>query len=163
MVSTDQSDFFSSLVWNGSGSPPSEPQSDSGSEPVLKQCGRCRENLPIENFYTDNTRKDGHNNSCKSCIQKYNATYSKKRRAEPEETTMEPESSSDTLYIMSISLLPGMIKIGRSNNPEERAKQLGTSLPFRLTVERSYSGKGFLERTLHCLLYTSDAADDLRV
>ena len=42
-----------------------------------------------------------------------------------------------------------MIKIGRSANPEERAKQLGASHPFRIKVEFSYGGKGFLEKTLH--------------
>ncbi len=50
---------------------------------------------------------------------------------------------------MTNSLLPGIVKIGRSCNPEERAKQLSTSQPFRVVVERSYGGKGFLEKTLH--------------
>ena len=62
---------------------------------------------------------------------------------------MEPDESADALYIMSNSLLPDMIKIGRSINPEDRARQLGASHPFRIKVECSYGGKGFLEKTLH--------------
>ena len=45
--------------------------------------------------------------------------------------------------------LPGEIKIGRPNNPEERAKQLSAGQNFRIVVKRSYGEKGFLEKTLH--------------
>ena len=76
----------------------------------------------------------------------------KRRRTEPDTPEMNeeaPQVEPDSLYIMSNSLLPGIVKIGRSANPEERARQLGTSHPFRLIVEFSYGGKGFLEKTLH--------------
>ena len=149
MGSTDQSDFTSRLVWNGSGSPPPEPQSDSGSEPFLKLCAKCNEEQPLDNFYKDSTKPGGLRNCCKTCVIKQNTQYAKKRRVDSEETPMEQEDSTDALYIMSNSLLPDMIKIGRSINPEDRARQLGASHPFRIKVECSYGGKGFLEKTLH--------------
>ena len=46
-------------------------------------------------------------------------------------------------------MLPGMVKIGRSACPEERAKQLAASHPFRIVVQYSYGEKGFLEKTVH--------------
>ena len=146
---TEQEEFLSTLVWDGS-SPSSEIPSDSGSEPVLKVCTKCNEEQPLDNFYKDSRKSDGVKRWCKSCFCKQqNALYAKKRRVDQEETSMEPDESADALYIMSNSLLPGIIKIGRSANPEERARQLGTSHPFRLTVEFSFGGKVFLEKTLH--------------
>ena len=145
---TEQEEFLSTLVWVGSSSP-SEPQSDSGSEPVLKVCTRCNEEQPLDNFHKDTTKPGGLRYWCKICISKKNASYHKKRRVDLEDTSMEADDTTDALYVMSNSLLPGMIKIGRSTNPEERAKQLGASHPFRIKVELSYGGKGFLEKTLH--------------
>jgi hypothetical protein len=55
----------------------------------------------------------------------------------------------DSLYIMENPRIPGEVKIGRSQNPEERAKQLSAGNNFRLVVRRSYGEKGFLEKTLH--------------
>ena len=37
---------------------------------------------------------------------------------------------TDDLYLMSISLLPGVVKIGRSRCPTQRALQLQESSPF---------------------------------
>ena len=55
----------------------------------------------------------------------------------------------DSLYIMENPRIPGEVKIGRSQNPEERAKQLSAGNNFRLVVRHSYGEKGFLEKTLH--------------
>ena len=62
---------------------------------------------------------------------------------------MTEEYIPDSLYIMENPRIPGEVKIGRSQNPEERAKQLSAGNNFRLVVRRSYGEKGFLERTLH--------------
>ena len=40
-------------------------------------------------------------------------------------------------------------KIGRSQSPEDRAKQLSAGHNFRLVVKCSYDGQGFLEKTMH--------------
>ena len=59
------------------------------------------------------------------------------------------EHHPDSLYIMENPRLPGEVKVGRSQNPEERAKQLSAGHNFRIVVRRSYGEKGFLEKTLH--------------
>ena len=97
---------------------------------------------------------------CKTCNNsKCAANYHKKRRVEtedPYETSeqvqdVEPcsDTGADSLYIMSNSWRDDMVKIGRSSNPEERAKQMNASHPFRLAIEHSCGGKGFLEKPLH--------------
>lgn len=65
------------------------------------------------------------------------------------EYAVAEEHIPDSLYIMENPRLPGEIKIGRSHNPEERAKQLSAGQNFRIVVKRSYGEKGFLEKTLH--------------
>jgi hypothetical protein len=55
----------------------------------------------------------------------------------------------DSLYIMENPRIPGEVKIGRSQNPEERAKHLSAGNNFRLNVKHTYEEKGFLEKTLH--------------
>ena len=59
------------------------------------------------------------------------------------------ESRPDSLYIMVNPRIPGEIKIGRSCDPEERAKQLSNQQNFRLVVKHSYKDKGFLEKIIH--------------
>jgi len=39
-----------------------------------KHCSRCNQNLSVENFYKDSSRKDGLSNKCKAC------TYTKQRK-----------------------------------------------------------------------------------
>ena len=50
---------------------------------------------------------------------------------------LEPAKEEDALYVMENPLLPGIVKIGRSSDPEERARQMSTSHPFRLRVQRA--------------------------
>ena len=55
----------------------------------------------------------------------------------------------DALYVMLNPLLPHMIKIGRSIDPEGRAKDLSKSQPFLIGVCYRYDGYGFLEHCIH--------------
>ncbi len=143
MESEDRSDLFASLVWDGSA-----PQSDSGTEPIVRKCSKCQEEKTLDSFHNGQAY-------CKSCRKEYDAArpgrHDRKRPAESEHVSglEEPDTVADSLYVMSNSWRPEMVKIGRSSNPEERARQLGASHPFRITVEHSYGGKGFLEKTLH--------------
>ena len=156
MEAEDPSEFFASLVWDGGGPPPSEEDVD---EPILKKCAKCQDLKPLEYYHKDIGKKDGLCSYCKPCNITNAANYQKKRRVETEDPSETPEqvhdvepckdTGADSLYIMSNSLLPDIVKIGRSSNPEERAKQLGASHPFRLRVECSYGGKGFLEKSVH--------------
>lgn len=143
---SDKMEFLESLAWEGEANQPSEQVPENWVEYLLKRCPGCQEEQSSDNFYKESAKKDGLSHYCKTCTCAKAAI--RKRRAEPEDTS--PESSAcDSLYIMTNSMLPGMVKIGRSGNPEERAKQLSVSQPFRVVVERSYGGKGFLEKTLH--------------
>jgi hypothetical protein len=65
------------------------------------------------------------------------------------EFAVAEEMIPDALYIIENPRIPGEIKIGRSHNPEERARQLSSGQNFRLVLKRSYGEKGFLEKTLH--------------
>ena len=145
MEDDDPTEFLANLVWDGGGDP-----SDSGTEPIVRKCSKCQEEKTLDFFHKGGAY-------CKSCRKEYDAARNtrvdKKRPAESERVSEiedpEREVEPDSLYIMSNSLLPDIVKIGRSSNPEERAKQLGTSHPFRLRVECSYGGKGFLEKSVH--------------
>ena len=129
--------------------PSSEP-SETPSETSSKVCADCQENLPVETFYVCSTNKDGRQNRCKKCFQQ---TYKgRKKRLQDDNVTSdeaEQQISPDALYIMENPRIPGEIKIGRSANPEERAKALSAGNNFRLAVKRTYEEKGFLEKTLH--------------
>jgi len=121
-----------------------------GSEPVLKRCPKCQLEQSLGEFYSSIKTKDGLSFCCKTCFKGY-----RKRPLEVEPDSdacngrAESSEGPDSLYIMENTLLPGMVKIGRSACPEERAKQLAASHPFRLIVQYSYGEKGYLEKTLH--------------
>ncbi len=66
---------------------------------------------------------------------------------------IEASSSEDDhhLYVMSASdgYLPGLVKIGRSKNPAERACQLQEQMPFHIEIDCIYYGKGDHEKAVH--------------
>ena len=147
MESEDPSEFFDSLVWDGMDPPPSEEDVD---EPIMRKCSKCQEEKTLDFFHKGGAY-------CKSCRKEYDAARNtrvdRKRPAESERVSEiddpEREVEPDSLYIMSNSWRADIVKIGRSSNPEDRARQMNTSHPFRLTIERSYGGMGFIEKTLH--------------
>ena len=132
--------------------PSSEP-SETPSEASSKECPECHENLAVDAFYVCASNKDGRQNLCKKC---FHQTYKGGKKTETEPQTskggkkIETEQvSPDALYIMENPRIPGEVKIGRSQNPEERAKALSAGNNFRLVVKQTYEEKGFLEKTLH--------------
>lgn len=54
----------------------------------------------------------------------------------------------DHLYFIQTSN-NGMIKIGRSINPEKRLKQLQTGNPFKLKLIHVFEKQGYKEKILH--------------
>jgi len=54
----------------------------------------------------------------------------------------------DHLYLIQ-SDKTGMIKIGRSKNPQRRLKTLQTGNPNQLRLIYVYEGKGYLESSVH--------------
>ena len=56
---------------------------------------------------------------------------------------------TDDLYLMSISLLPGVVKIGRSKCPTQRALQLQESSPFWVFPQFVWANRGTDEKKVH--------------
>ena len=61
---------------------------------------------------------------------------------------MRNKMNNDDLYIIQ-SDLTGMIKIGRSKDPQKRLKQLQTGNPNKLKLIVSFKGDGWKEKILH--------------
>ena len=147
MEDDDPAEFFASLVWDERDPPPSEEDVD---EPIVRKCSKCQEEKTLDFFHKGGAY-------CKSCRKEYdaarNSKVDRKRPAESERASEiddpEREVEPDSLYIMSNSWRDDVVKIGRSSNPEERVRQMSQSHPFRLAIERSCGGKGFLEKPLH--------------
>ena len=69
-------------------------------------------------------------------------------------TCYDIEASSEDdhhLYVMSASdgYLPGLVKIGRSESPAERACQLQEQMPFHIKIDCIYYGMGDREKAVH--------------
>jgi hypothetical protein len=129
---------------------PASEASESPSEASSKACVECQETFPLEAFYVCASHKDGRQKLCKKC---FGQTYKGGKKKPQDDNTAsdetEPQVSPDALYIMENPRIPGEVKIGRSQNPEERAKALSAGNNFRLAVKQTYEEKGFLEKTLH--------------
>jgi hypothetical protein len=143
------SDLLDSLRW--------DPLAHDQPSARSKLCSLCRESVQLCDFYKHPNTKDGLQSQCKACMLKAQIArapgahrlQSEAPSVECSEFAVTQELVPDALYIMTNPRLPGEIKIGRSRDPEERAKQLCAGNNYRMTVLRIYPGKGFLERTIH--------------
>ena len=60
------------------------------------------------------------------------------------------QEESDHLYLMTASqFLDGLVKVGRSQHPAERACQLQTGMPYHMCVRVIFNGMGHRERDVH--------------
>lgn len=108
--------------------------------PSLKTCISCKVEKPMTDFH-----KCGPGGQLRAdCSDCRNAFC---RQSRFKKLTLTP--GEDSLYIMSCPKLAGMVKIGRSKNPKDRALQLQHGLPLTIQVEAEYEGFGFLELLLH--------------
>ena len=136
-------DLLDSLRWD----PPEQSTAS-------KVCTSCHESVLRDDFYDHQFAKDGKHSWCKACV-KSRARISQKNRSEApsvacsSEFAVTQELVPDALYIMENPRIPGEIKIGRSRDPEERAKQLCAGNNYRMIVKRTYGEKGYLEKTIH--------------
>ena len=126
-----------------------------------KRCSRCEDQVPLEMFSRLTASRDGRQAYCRACYQDYKA----QRRAgatstvggpevspeDEEEDEPEPQGGSD-LYVFANSLIPGILKVGRSIDPAKRGRQLEAGHPFRIVVRAVCSGLGHLEPDVHRLL-----------
>jgi hypothetical protein len=135
--------------------------SDSSGFGGAKTCKRCCRMLPITSYYTSASCKGRRVGKCKECWSE--SYFENKRRPSSEETedTEEQEPLKricrpSNLYIMCLSTDPGGfihgLKIGRSCNIEERARDLASSLPFDMVVLATIPGAGRAEVAVHAHL-----------
>ena len=92
-------------------------------------------------FYKQPRSSDGLGHKCKDCISTENKQKHQRKKDE--------EGSFDALYIFSCPLIPGLIKLGRSDTPGLRADQMSIGWPFQLVVENIYPHCGSLELAVH--------------
>ena len=138
--------------------------SSSSENQDTKACCTCHKELPVDQFHKCKAAKDGLQWFCKSCNIAAQLRWARNNRVvgpvdndnlveDPSDVVDDlmivEELTPDSLYIMENPRIPGEVKIGRSKNPEERARQLSNGHPFTVVVRRSYERKGFLEKTLH--------------
>ena len=60
-----------------------------------------------------------------------------------------PNRNRDHLYIMTSAAFPGICKIGRSHDPQERASELHASMPFYINIYCVFWGLGSDEKKAH--------------
>ena len=130
-------------------------QQDVEMEAQMKWCKNCEDDKPCSEFY-----KTGNSlfPQCKSCtIARSKEWRLEKKTQDLTRFTFDPEEAvpndtpqgPDSLHVLTNPLIPGMVKVGRSHLPHERAKQLSVSQPFELVASYLYEGLGFLEPFLH--------------
>jgi hypothetical protein len=123
-----------------------------------KACRKCARMLPLTSYYVDQQNRDGHASRCKECFKEDKREY--RRRATDDTDTDEQESKRicrpNHLYVMRIgSDINGAthgLKIGRSGNVEERARDMVSSLPFDMVVLATIPGEGHIETAVHAHL-----------
>ena len=117
-----------------------------------KICANCRSEEHLEAFPSHPLTKDGRQTWCRKCL----GLTKKKRKPDEENQDKQPDDASDdiselvdSLYVFTNPLVPNMLKIGRSFDPNKRAKKLATSHPYELVINYTYQRWGFLEKMVH--------------
>jgi hypothetical protein len=132
-----------------------------------RQCPRCCEELAADCFYSTG-------GYCKGCTKRYNKIYNeerkRKRQADPYSEDEHPSDAAPDadaeaeapeapyapdLYIFSNSLLPGILKIGRTNDVERRRVEMQRSQPFHVNTVATFPGKGHLRGVIHTALHAN--------
>ena len=111
--------------------------------PETKVCAHCQLEKALAHFNSNGRGRV--RTECRIC---QSAQHNRWKEAKDRDPSMGT-SSNDALYIMRISKLPGIVKVGHSKNVTERAYQLSQSQPFVVTVEHAYDKYGFLESAIH--------------
>ena len=133
------------------------------------QCRKCFTQLTEDNLYPN----QGY--ICRDCFgsmkkvgRPRGAVDKKKRKLRSPKHEADPHTESegsyevtevllpgrkDDLYIMQNSRIPDEMKVGRSHDPAQRARDLGRSHNFRMQILKTYPSQGFLESTVHKRLH----------
>ena len=114
-----------------------------------RACTKCSAELLPDNFYPS------WKTVCKQC---FSSNVKDRKRAHEELPEDGPDfevvetfipQKKDHLYAMQNSRLFGEIKVGRSHDPEHRAKDLGKSQNFKMQILKVFHFVGHLESTVH--------------
>ena len=112
---------------------------------------------------------------CKDCMREYGRFYAKRKRLGAPESDSESEAAppiadpdpslhsnrtapvpsearTQDLYIFANTLIPGILKIGRSSDVERRRLYMQQSHPFHLITVATFPGAGHLELRVHAAL-----------
>ena len=106
-------------------------------EDTLRFCSCCAEPKPLAAFYTRTC--GGPFSQCKSCYR------------DRQGTKQAPEKK-DSLYILGCSMMPGILKVGRSADPQARAKEIQASQPYFAQLVAVFPQKGHIEAVVHARL-----------
>lgn len=104
-----------------------------------KKCTVCEQLVEFSCFYKDRYSKDGMYSECMNCF---------KRRMRYRYYFAKPKFQTD-LYIFENLTHPGVIKIGKSINPERRRKRLCILHKTVLVLRVVYPGSGHKESQTH--------------
>ena len=136
----------------------------SGENTATRRCSRCHEQLTLDSFHR------GHSGYCKECRKTYYKMNLKRKRSDAPESESDSDGEGDTcdqsaahvidptaidLYVFANSMIPDIIKIGRSKDVERRRLELQKSQPFRIIILATFPGKGGLEGAVHAALSAS--------
>ena len=130
---------------------------------AMKLCPKCKTRKVTDDFdlrTTARRQKEYRWPWCRECTLHYHREYSKlrrKRQRDDEDAENEPladltqadATQTDALYVMRNTRIPGMVKIGKSHTPEDRARDMARSHPFEMVICSTYEKWGFLEKLIH--------------
>jgi hypothetical protein len=132
---------------------------------ATRRCSRCHEQLTLDCFHR------GHGGYCKECRKTYYKMHIiKRKRSDAPESESDSDGEGDPcdpsaahvldptaidLYMFANSMIPDIIKIGRSKDVERRRLELQKSQPFRIIILATFPGKGGLEGAVHAALSAS--------
>ncbi len=128
-----------------------------------KVCRKCTKMLPLSSYYNHPENVDGHFGKCKECHKEGKRDVRRGRATPPDDMTDDTTEEEplppkrpcrpSCLYVMCFSTDPGGLqyglKIGRSCNIEERARDLASSLPFNMVVLATIPSAGHVEGAVH--------------
>ncbi len=125
-----------------------------------KTCNMCTRMLPLGSYHNDSQKADGHRGTRKECRSEHRRELRKRAAheatddsdtevAEPPKRVCRPYN----MYVMAFSTDVGGalhgLKIDKSHNIEERARDLTASLPIDMIVLATIPGAGHIESAVH--------------
>ena len=125
------------------------PEDDDTPTCKTRACTKCSAELLPDNFY------QSWKTVCKQCfcsnVKDRKRTHEELPEDGPDFEVVETfiPQKKDHLYVMQNSRISDDKKVGRSHDPEHRAKELQKSQNFKMQILKVYHCQGHLESTVH--------------